>query len=67
MAYGRKYRPGHKSLGLRISQERIDLINKQNGTQGTVEIIDLFDKDHRPAGTRVELTTPSIYSTINLF
>jgi hypothetical protein len=67
MAYARKYRPGHKSLGLRISQERIDLINKQNGTQGTLEIVDLFDKDHRPAGTRVELRTPSIYSTINLF
>lgn len=55
MAYARKYRPGHKSLGLAISRERIDLIGRQNGTAGTLDIIDLYD-DNQPAGTRVILT-----------
>lgn len=55
MAYSRKYRPGHKSLGLEISRERIDLINRKHGTAGTLDIIDLYD-DHQPAGTRVVLT-----------
>ncbi len=62
MAYARKYRPGHKSLGLEISRERIDLINRKHGTlnrkhgtAGTLDIIDLYD-DLEPAGTRVVLT-----------
>lgn len=55
MAYSRKYRPGHKSLGLEISRERIDLINRKHGTAGTLDIIDLYD-EHQPAGTRVVLT-----------
>jgi ligand-binding sensor domain-containing protein len=55
MAYARKYRPGHKSLGLEISRERIDLINRKHGTAGTLDIIDLYD-DRQPAGTRVILT-----------
>jgi ligand-binding sensor domain-containing protein len=55
MAYSRKYRPGHKSLGLEISRERIDLINRKHGTAGTLDIIDLYD-DRQPAGTRVVLT-----------
>ncbi|HEV2354953.1 MAG TPA: ATP-binding protein, partial [Puia sp.] len=55
MAYSRKYRPGHRSLGLAISRERIDLINRQHGAAGTLDIVDLYD-DHQPAGTRVLLT-----------
>jgi ligand-binding sensor domain-containing protein len=55
MAYARKYRPGHKSLGIGISRERIDLINRKHGTAGTLDIIDLYD-DLEPAGTRVVLT-----------
>jgi ligand-binding sensor domain-containing protein len=55
MAYARKYRPGHKSLGIGISRERIDLINRKHGTAGTLDIIDLYD-DRQPAGTRVILT-----------
>jgi hypothetical protein len=55
MAYSRKYRPGHKSLGLEISRERIDLINRKHGTAGTLDIIDLYD-ERKPAGTRVVLT-----------
>lgn len=55
MAYARKYRPGHKSLGLAISRERMDLIARQNGTVGTLDIIDLYE-GRKPAGTRVVLT-----------
>jgi sensor histidine kinase YesM len=55
MAYARKYRPGHKSLGLAISRERMDLIARHYGTAGTLDIIDLYD-NQQPAGTRVVLT-----------
>jgi ligand-binding sensor domain-containing protein len=55
MAYGRKYRQGHVSLGLQIIRERMDVINRQNRTESTLEIIDLHDGD-RPAGTRVLLS-----------
>jgi LytS/YehU family sensor histidine kinase len=55
MAYARKYRPSHKSLGIGISRERIDLINRKHGNAGTLDIIDLYD-DYQPAGTRVVLT-----------
>ena len=46
----------HKSLGLQISRERIDIINRLQGSDGTLEIIDLQDERRQPAGTRVLLT-----------
>jgi ligand-binding sensor domain-containing protein len=46
----------HKSLGLQISRERIDIINRLQGSDGTLEIIDLQDESRQPAGTRVLLT-----------
>ena len=56
MAYNRRRKIGHKSLGLEISRERISMINEQQGTDGVLEIVDLHDVDQRPAGTRVILT-----------
>jgi ligand-binding sensor domain-containing protein len=56
MSYSRKHRPGHKSLGLQISRERMDIINRRTRTESTLDILDLHDADGRPAGTRVQLT-----------
>jgi ligand-binding sensor domain-containing protein len=55
MAYTAKRKNGHKSLGLQISQERIDIINRKNKNDVTLEIIDLYDEEKNPAGTRVIL------------
>ena len=46
-------KPGHQSLGLQITRDRIHLFNQNEN--GSVKIIDLFDKDERPVGTRIEI------------
>ena len=46
-------RPGHQSLGLQITSDRIHLFNQKDN--GSVKIIDLFDKNERPVGTRIEI------------
>lgn len=47
-----------KSMGMRITRDRIDLINKLRNVDASVEIIDLKDEKGQPSGTRVELTIP---------
>ncbi|HLX65654.1 MAG TPA: histidine kinase, partial [Puia sp.] len=48
-----KYTPaGKRSMGLRITRDRIDIINQTKGTRAGVEIFDLSE------GTRVELKLP---------
>lgn len=48
----------HKSYGLQMTSDRISIVNKLYGIQTSVEIDDLYDDDHNPAGTRVTLTIP---------
>ncbi|MFZ9386388.1 MAG: two-component regulator propeller domain-containing protein [Chitinophagaceae bacterium] len=45
-----------RSMGMQITNDRIDMINKLYGSNTKVEIRDLCDKEGKPAGTRVELT-----------
>jgi ligand-binding sensor domain-containing protein len=59
MAYAGKNKGSHKSLGLQISRERIEMSNRQHRTDSMLEIADLFDDDGLPAGTRVLLTIKS--------
>lgn len=47
-----------KSMGMRITRDRIDLINKLRNVDARVEIIDLKDDNGEATGTRVELTIP---------
>ncbi len=48
-----KYAPaGRRSMGLRITRDRIDIINQAKGTKAGIEIFDLTE------GTRVELKLP---------
>jgi hypothetical protein len=43
----------HKSIGMLVTKERIDLIN--NDDQVSVIITDLFDSENQPKGTKVEV------------
>lgn len=48
----------HKSLGMKVTQERLDSLNKQLKTQASAEIIDLFDDSGGAAGTKVVIKIP---------
>ncbi len=48
-------KPAYKSLGLELTQERIDIFNQIKKTEGKVEIDDLYDEHRKPLGTRVRL------------
>lgn len=54
----KKYAGRKKSMGMRITQDRIQIINKMFDSKTSVEIFDLKDNQGRPAGTRVELYIP---------
>jgi ligand-binding sensor domain-containing protein/sensor histidine kinase YesM len=45
----------HKSSGMLITQERLEILNRKNKDQLTVKIIDLVKEDGTAAGTRIEL------------
>ncbi len=47
----------HKSMGMSITQERLDILNSSLSSNINCEIIDLFEKGE-PAGTRVHLIIP---------
>ena len=48
----------NKSLGLKITAERLAVINKINNTNASFELTDLFDSDNKPSGTLVTLKLP---------
>lgn len=50
-----KRRKNHRSMGMHNSNERIQLINKLNRTNTTINVIDLFNDDNSSAGTRIEI------------
>ena len=52
----------HKSMGLKITADRISILHKQNGNKSFVTINDLVDTDGKPAGTEVIITVPTLYS-----
>jgi LytS/YehU family sensor histidine kinase len=47
-----------RSMGMAITQNRIELLNQQLGANTTVNIIDLKDEYNKAIGTRVELNIP---------
>ncbi len=47
----------HKSMGMSITQERLDILNSSLNSNINAEIIDLFD-DGKAAGTKVRLIIP---------
>lgn len=50
----------HNSLGIQITNERFELLNKSyNTTDFSIRVIDNYDNKGLPAGTRVEITIPN--------
>ncbi len=45
----------HKSVGLKITEDRIQLYNQEHNANGYVKIFDLLDGNSNPVGTRVEV------------
>ena len=52
--YNNLNKPFHKSVGMKITQERINIFNRDITSSNCVKIIDLYDEMHKPAGTRIE-------------
>lgn len=51
-----------ESLGLKITKERLDILNNGKDSIYKIEIIDLHSDDGKPSGTRVEVTLAAILS-----
>lgn len=47
-----------ESKGMEITAHRIALLNKADGSEDLVRIVDLYDEKENPAGTKVELRLP---------
>ena len=45
----------HKSHGLKVTEERFQILNQVYNVDASVKILDLVTPDHRPAGTQVTL------------
>ncbi|MFH2142935.1 MAG: DUF2225 domain-containing protein [Bacteroidota bacterium] len=50
-----QYRKKHKSLGMSINKERLDLLNKSGKINFSVDVVDLSDLNKELSGTKVEL------------
>ena len=48
----------HKSLGTKVTGERIALINEKFKSRADVTITDLYDTNHEPSGTQVIIKLP---------
>jgi len=48
----------YKSMGIGITKDRIDIMNKMDALNISAEIIDKVDESSNPLGTRVKLTIP---------
>lgn len=51
--YKSQNNPNHKSIGLELSLERINIFNQQQNGEGGVIITDLYDENNEPRGTKV--------------
>jgi len=49
---------GHKSTGLSLNKERVDIINTLHQSTGSVKFIDKKDENGQPCGTQVEIFIP---------
>ena len=48
----------HRSLGMQVTQERLDILNEKTEEEVFVRFVDLKDDQGKPIGTRVELQMP---------
>lgn len=54
--YQSRNKPFHESVGMKITEERVHLFNRQTKSNGSIIITDLYGPEDQPAGTRVEIT-----------
>lgn len=48
----------HKSLGMKITQDRVRILNRMYNSHLSVNVIDLYDAGQKAAGTKVEIFIP---------
>jgi hypothetical protein len=58
MEYKSKSATTKKSLGMKLTEDRISILNKHASLSASVTIVDLVSADGEPAGTRVVLKIP---------
>jgi hypothetical protein len=52
--YNQLNKPFHKSVGMKLTQDRINIFNQKATSSESVKIIDLYDEEQNPVGTRIE-------------
>ena len=58
--YRNHNKPGHKSIGIELSEERINMFNQQYNGTGGIEITDLYDTNDKSIGTRVNIKIKAV-------
>ncbi len=58
--YNKMNKLHHKSVGLKITEDRIRLFNHEEHLNGHIKIIDLYDANNQPGGTRVEVKLKAV-------
>jgi len=48
----------YKSLGMKITEDRLRILNEINNSQLSVTVTDIKNEHNEPTGTRVELFVP---------
>lgn len=56
-----KNRGTHKSLGMKVTKDRLDLLNQKKSAQSSVTYTDLKDEKGNASGTKVEISMPLEY------
>jgi len=58
--YNRQNKPYHKSVGLQLAEDRVNIFNGAIANLTAVEIIDLYDENNVPTGTKVIIKLKAI-------
>lgn len=58
--YNMQNKPYHKSVGLKITEERISMYNDQSARKECINIVDIYDENSKPGGTKVEIILKAI-------
>lgn len=48
----------HKSYGMKISDDRMKILNEKYGLKAQVEVLDLHNENNQPTGTQVNIRIP---------
>lgn len=56
----------HNSVGLKVTEERLQLISERTGKEASVDVIDKFDDAQDPTGTKVVKATAGEEDILNV-